>query len=191
MAFLLHAQRIIIKKKRGKKYSKQSTYHAFLYMLDNLLILFSWYHIYHAFCWWQRGRNIWIDAINTDAMIMPCINLHYALSWYLTMWRNAILAKIFEMCTSCNDIKILLRSFTCWYLTIWWIATITIIQTCYVKFENECQALTSFSERNIMMGIMMGVLISLNNFNLSMSLEFKGFEFKKDLSQVWHVDRGS
>ena len=127
-------------------------------------------------------RNIWIDAINTDAMIMPClhhqeiyeqmpcINLHYALSWYLTMWKNAILAKIFEMCTSCNDIKILLRSFTCWYLTIWWIATITIIQTCNVKFENECQALTSSSERNIMMGIMMGVLISLNDFNLSICL---------------------
>ena len=96
---------------------------------------------------------------------MPCINLHYALSWYLTMWRNATLAKIFEMCTSCNDIKILLRSFTCWYLTIWWIATITIIQTCNVKFENECQALTSYSERYIMMGIMMGVLISSNNLN--------------------------
>ena len=145
MTFLLHAQRIITKKE--KKYSKHYTYHAFLYMLDNLLILFSWYHIYHAFCWWQRGRNIWIDAINTDAMIMPClhhqeiyeqmpcINLHYALSWYLTMWRNAILAKIFEMCTSCNDIKILLHSFTCWYLTIWWIASITIIQNCYVRMN--------------------------------------------------------
>ena len=156
--------------------------HAFLYVLDNLLILFSWNHIYHAFCWWQRGRNIWIDAINTDAMIMPClhhqetykqmpcINLHYALSWYLTMWRNATLAKIFEMCTSCNDIKILLHSFTCWYLTIWWIATITIIQNCYVKFENECQALTSSSERYIMMRIMMGVLISSNDSNLSICL---------------------
>ena len=72
MTFLLHAQRIITYKE--KKYSKHYTYHAFLYMLDNLLILFSWYHIYHAFCWWQRGRNIWIDAINTDAMIMPCLH---------------------------------------------------------------------------------------------------------------------
>ena len=85
----------------------------------------------------------------TDAMIrpylhhqeiydchMPCIkisnkNLHRT-NWYLTMWCNATLAKIFEMCTSCNDIKILLHSFTCRYLTIWWIATITIIQTCYI-----------------------------------------------------------
>ena len=72
--------------------------------------------------------------------------------------------------TDANDIKILLHSFTCWYLTIWWIATITIIQTCYERFENECQALTSSSE---------------------MSLEFLGLEFKNDLSQVWHVDRGS
>ena len=36
---------------------------------------------------------------------MPCIkisnkNLHHT-SWYLTMWCNATLAKIFEMCTSC------------------------------------------------------------------------------------------
>ena len=98
-------------------------------------------------------------------------NLHRNFTyWYLTMWWNAIIAKTFEMCASCNDIKILLRSFTCWYLTIWWIATITIIQTCNVKFENECQALTSSSERYIMMGIMMGVLISLNDFNLSICL---------------------
>ena len=41
---------------------------------QNLLVLFSWYHNYHAFCWWQRGRNIWIDAINTDAIIMPCLH---------------------------------------------------------------------------------------------------------------------
>ena len=39
-----------------------------------------------------------------------------------------------------------------------------------VIFENECQALTSSSERYIMMGIMMGVLISLNDFNLSICL---------------------
>ena len=32
-----------------------------------------------------------------------------------------------------------------------------------VIFENECQALTSSSERYIMMGIMMGVLISSND----------------------------
>ena len=113
-------------------------------------------------------------AITNMIAIMPCIkisnkNLHRT-NWYLTMWCNATLAKIFEMCTSCNDIKILLHSFTCRYLTIWWIATITIIQTCYVKFENECQALTSSSERNIMIGIMMGVLISLNDFNLSICL---------------------
>ena len=114
-----------------------------------------------------------------------CYNLHYALfvsgqdikqKTCIVILRidilpwNAIIAKTFEMCASCNDIKILLRSFTCWYLTIWWIATITIIQTYNVKFENECQVLTSSSERYIMMGIMMGVLISLNDFNLSICL---------------------
>ena len=40
----------------------------------------------------------------------------------------------------------------------------------HLKFENGCQALTSFSERYIMIGIMMGVLIRLNDLNLSICL---------------------
>ena len=92
------------------------------------------------------SRNIWTDAIYRNATLAKIFEMCTS-------------AKIFEMCTSCNDIKILLHSFTCWYLTIWWIATITIIQTCNVKFENECQALTSSSKRYIMIGIMMGICL--------------------------------
>ena len=158
MTFLLHTKRIITKKK--KKYSTQSTYHALLYMLDNLLVsqlpcflLMTKGEKYMNWCYKHWCYDYAMPASSRD-------------TWTDAIYRNATLAKIFEMCTSCNDIKILLHSFTCWYLTIWWIATITIIQTCNVKFENECQALTSSSVRYIMMR----VLISLNDFNLSIYL---------------------
>ena len=117
-------------------------------------------------------RDIWINAM---ICIMPCIVSRYQTKTCIVILQVDILPCdemqyllkylkcVLEMCISYNDIKIILHSFTCWYLTIWWIVTITIIQTCNVKFENECQALTSSSERYIMMGIMMGVLISSND----------------------------
>ena len=71
----------------------------------------------------SQQYDIDMVAITNMITMISNKNLHRT-SWYLTMWCNATLAKIFEMCTSWNDIKILLHSFTCRYHAIWWNATI-------------------------------------------------------------------
>ena len=121
-------------------------------------------------------ENIWIND-NYDCHISNMSCLHHA-----KISRICIVVLRVDI-LPCDEMLWLLKYLKCvhhvmisksyfavLHVDIWWIATITIIQTCNVKFENECQALISSSKRYIMIGIMMGILISSNDFNLSICL---------------------
>ena len=113
--------------------------------------------------------------------------------WYLAMitiiqvWN----IKLENGCQVIDNCYAMIAIFSLWNVCIicWYLAMITIIHVWNIKLENGCQVLTSFSERYIMIGNHDGSIDKV--WLINMSLEFKGFEFKNDLSQVWHIDRGS